>query len=87
MRWQVSNTITTYTPAEAAKLLKCSPDQVIALIKAERLGAVPTSIGKRRTRWVIPHAAIDAFLSPAIKPAKASSKPAPKATGKRWLRT
>jgi excisionase family DNA binding protein len=74
----------TYTPETAAKLLHCSADQVRALIAAKRLSAVNTSLGRKRARWVISQAAIDAFLEGKVKPTKATRHRTTATSGK-WF--
>ncbi|OYP38906.1 helix-turn-helix domain-containing protein [Rhodopirellula sp. MGV] len=56
--------IQTFNTSEAAEVLKCSPDQVRALIIAGKLHATNTSLGSQRARWVITQQAIEEFLSP-----------------------
>lgn len=73
----------TYTPVEAAEVLKCSADQVRALIASGRLHATNTSLGSQRARWVITQASIDAFLQPVAT--KKPTRRRPAATSRRWI--
>ncbi len=73
-----------YTPAEAGEVLRCSADQVRALITAGRLGAVNVGLGRRRARWIISQASIEAFLTPPVNQ-KPSRRRQPPATSKRWI--
>lgn len=72
----------TFTPAEAAKILKCSSDQVRNLIVSGRLSATNTSLGTQRARWVITRESIDRFLSP---PEKASKRHKPPPASRKWI--
>ncbi|TWT91656.1 helix-turn-helix domain-containing protein [Neorhodopirellula pilleata] len=73
----------TYTPTEAASVLKCSPDHVRALCASGRLAAVNVGLGPRRAKWVISQAAIDAFLSPAIS--KSETRRPRRSAQRKWI--
>lgn len=75
--------IETYTTSEAAEVLKCSPDQVRALILSGRLHATNTSLGAKRARWVITQQSIEAFLTPKERTAKPRGKR--KANRRSWI--
>jgi hypothetical protein len=72
----------TFTPVEAAPLLKCSPDHVRALCVSGRLVATNISMGKKRARWVIHQNAIEAFLNP--QPLRTQARRRAPATSRRW---
>ena len=76
--------IKTYTTSEAATVLKCSPDQVRALIIAGRLHATNTSLGSERARWVITQKAIEDFLSPEPKSKQKTRRKLPATSGKHY---
>lgn len=69
-----ATTTETLTPADAAKVLRCSPDQVRALIAAGRLPAVNIGLGSCRARWIIPRSLIDELLTPARSNGKTAQK-------------
>lgn len=68
-----------YTVAEAAEVLRCSPDCVRGHIAAGDLQARPIGQGKRRRRWIITDAALQAFMMPAAQPKPTRRKVRPAA--------
>lgn len=54
--------MTIYTTAEAARLLKISRSQVVALIRAGKLSAAVVGLGGLRRTYRISQAAIDELL-------------------------
>lgn len=76
--------IKTFTTSEAGDILKCSSDQVRALITSGRLHATNVSMGSQRARYVITQTAIEEFLSPPVAAMKTPRKRMPPTSGKHY---
>ncbi|QDV43423.1 Helix-turn-helix domain protein [Stieleria neptunia] len=51
-----------YTTSEAAKILRCSGEQIRREVKAGRLRGYTIGNGKKRQRVIIPASAIDEYI-------------------------